>query len=238
MYFVLIVVFFLCWLCLFRLSVIRICLINAVFCLSPGVCDHRGTGHCGPEGSQELSIKPTEREVPPTDSTEVHLHTGSCDITCLSVLKTWSTCLHRYNYMKTLFSFLIIISWLTKWLCGCCVVEVFGPDAGQKKVFEGSVRGLVRDVLEGGNSLVFTYGVTNAGKTFTFLGQKHNLQPSIYWLSVSQLSSCKDNMAQLSSSSSSHEYSVVPFVLSDDDDDDAFWAVSQTERDIGRCHSP
>ncbi|KAI4792353.1 hypothetical protein KUCAC02_033435 [Chaenocephalus aceratus] len=34
----------------------------------------------------------------------------------------------------------------------------------------GSVRGLVRDVLIGGNCLVFTYGVTNAGKTFTFLG--------------------------------------------------------------------
>lgn len=48
---------------------------------------------------------------------------------------------------------------------------MFGPDAGQKKVFDGSVRGLVQDVLEGGNCLVFTYGVTNAGKTFTFLGQ-------------------------------------------------------------------
>lgn len=48
---------------------------------------------------------------------------------------------------------------------------MFGPDAGQKKVFDGSVRGLVRDVLDGGHCLVFTYGVTNAGKTFTFLGQ-------------------------------------------------------------------
>lgn len=55
-------------------------------------------------------------------------------------------------------------------LCSRCW-QVFGPDAGQKKVFDGSVRGLVRDVLEGGNCLVFTYGVTNAGKTFTFLGQ-------------------------------------------------------------------
>ncbi|XP_037836535.1 kinesin-like protein KIF20B [Kryptolebias marmoratus] len=47
--------------------------------------------------------------------------------------------------------------------------QVFGPEASQRKVFQGSVRGLVRDVLQGGNSLVFTYGVTNAGKTFTFL---------------------------------------------------------------------
>lgn len=51
------------------------------------------------------------------------------------------------------------------------VFQVFGPEASQRKVFEGSVRGLVRDVLQGGNCLVFTYGVTNAGKTFTFLGQ-------------------------------------------------------------------
>ncbi|KAG7217810.1 hypothetical protein INR49_020890 [Caranx melampygus] len=50
-------------------------------------------------------------------------------------------------------------------------VRVFGPEAGQRKVFEGSLRGSVRDVLEGGNCLVFTYGVTNAGKTFTFLVQ-------------------------------------------------------------------
>lgn len=54
-------------------------------------------------------------------------------------------------------------------------VKVFGPDASQRKVFDGSVRGMVQDVLEGGNCLVFTYGVTNAGKTFTFLGEKQSL---------------------------------------------------------------
>ncbi|XP_037610900.1 kinesin-like protein KIF20A isoform X1 [Sebastes umbrosus] len=52
--------------------------------------------------------------------------------------------------------------------------QVFDPEASQRKVFEGSVRGLVRDVLGGGNCLVFTYGVTNAGKTFTFLGPDHD----------------------------------------------------------------
>ncbi|XP_034050622.1 kinesin-like protein KIF20B [Thalassophryne amazonica] len=52
--------------------------------------------------------------------------------------------------------------------------QVFGPEATQRKVFEGSVRGLVQDVLEGGNCLVFTYGVTNAGKTFTFVGPDHD----------------------------------------------------------------
>ncbi|KAF7203633.1 transcript variant X3 [Nothobranchius furzeri] len=52
--------------------------------------------------------------------------------------------------------------------------QVFSPEASQRKVFEGSVRSLVQDVLQGGNCLVFTYGVTNAGKTFTFLGPDHD----------------------------------------------------------------
>uniref|UniRef100_A0A3Q3JLE0 Kinesin motor domain-containing protein n=1 Tax=Monopterus albus TaxID=43700 RepID=A0A3Q3JLE0_MONAL len=52
--------------------------------------------------------------------------------------------------------------------------QVFSPEASQRKVFEGSVRSLVRGVLDGGNCLVFTYGVTNAGKTFTFLGPDHD----------------------------------------------------------------
>ncbi|XP_033996939.1 kinesin-like protein KIF20B [Trematomus bernacchii] len=48
--------------------------------------------------------------------------------------------------------------------------QVYGPETSQKDFFQGTVKDLVKDVLEGGNSLVFTYGVTNAGKTFTFLG--------------------------------------------------------------------
>ncbi|XP_061693543.1 kinesin-like protein KIF20B [Syngnathoides biaculeatus] len=48
--------------------------------------------------------------------------------------------------------------------------QVYGPDTTQSEFFRGTVKDLVADVLRGGNSLVFTYGVTNAGKTFTFLG--------------------------------------------------------------------
>uniref|UniRef100_A0A3B5APY7 Kinesin family member 20B n=1 Tax=Stegastes partitus TaxID=144197 RepID=A0A3B5APY7_9TELE len=47
--------------------------------------------------------------------------------------------------------------------------QVYGPETTQRELFEGTVKDLVKDVLEGRNSLVFTYGVTNAGKTFTFL---------------------------------------------------------------------
>ncbi|XP_028975950.2 kinesin-like protein KIF20B isoform X2 [Esox lucius] len=52
--------------------------------------------------------------------------------------------------------------------------QVLGPETTQKEMFDRTVRNLVKDVLEGGNSLVFTYGVTNAGKTFTFLGPEAN----------------------------------------------------------------
>nr|XP_055025523.1 kinesin-like protein KIF20B isoform X2 [Misgurnus anguillicaudatus] len=48
--------------------------------------------------------------------------------------------------------------------------KVYGPDTTQKEMFDGTVKSLVQHVLEGQNCLVFTYGVTNAGKTFTFLG--------------------------------------------------------------------
>ncbi|KAL0983730.1 hypothetical protein UPYG_G00131980 [Umbra pygmaea] len=52
--------------------------------------------------------------------------------------------------------------------------RVLGPETSQKEMFDSTVRSLVKEVLEGGNSLVFTYGVTNAGKTFTFLGPEAN----------------------------------------------------------------
>ncbi|KAG9345983.1 hypothetical protein JZ751_007798 [Albula glossodonta] len=50
--------------------------------------------------------------------------------------------------------------------------QVYGPETSQRDIFDGTVKSLVKDVLEGGNSLVFTYGVSNAGKTFTFLGSE------------------------------------------------------------------
>lgn len=53
------------------------------------------------------------------------------------------------------------------------LLQVYGPETTQRELFQGTVRDLVKEVLQGGNSLVFTYGVTNAGKTFTFLGLFH-----------------------------------------------------------------
>uniref|UniRef100_A0A8C7YW55 Kinesin family member 20Ba n=1 Tax=Oryzias sinensis TaxID=183150 RepID=A0A8C7YW55_9TELE len=48
--------------------------------------------------------------------------------------------------------------------------KVYGPETTQRELFDGTVKDLVKDALEGTSTLVFTYGVTNAGKTFTFLG--------------------------------------------------------------------
>ncbi|NXI51631.1 KI20A protein, partial [Chloroceryle aenea] len=48
--------------------------------------------------------------------------------------------------------------------------QVFLPETTQSEFFEGSVKDIVRAYVNGVNGLVFTYGVTNAGKTFTIQG--------------------------------------------------------------------
>ncbi|KAM9643901.1 kinesin-like protein KIF20A [Morphnus guianensis] len=48
--------------------------------------------------------------------------------------------------------------------------QVFGPETTQHEFFEGSIKEIVRAYVNGVNGLVFTYGVTNAGKTFTIQG--------------------------------------------------------------------
>ncbi|NWX40828.1 KI20A protein, partial [Steatornis caripensis] len=48
--------------------------------------------------------------------------------------------------------------------------QVFGPETTQSEFFEGSMKEIVRSYVNGVNGLVFAYGVTNAGKTFTIQG--------------------------------------------------------------------
>lgn len=52
--------------------------------------------------------------------------------------------------------------------------QVFGPETTQEEFFEGTMKQPVQDFLDGYNRLVFTYGVTNAGKTYTFQGMSRN----------------------------------------------------------------
>ncbi|XP_031468729.1 kinesin-like protein KIF20A isoform X4 [Phasianus colchicus] len=53
--------------------------------------------------------------------------------------------------------------------------QVFGPETTQREFFEGSTEEIVRAYINGVNGLVFTYGVTNAGKTYTIQGTSKDL---------------------------------------------------------------
>ncbi|XP_069507663.1 kinesin-like protein KIF20A isoform X2 [Ambystoma mexicanum] len=48
--------------------------------------------------------------------------------------------------------------------------QIFGPDVDQKQFFEGTMKQVVKEALNGQNWLVYTYGVTNSGKTYTIQG--------------------------------------------------------------------
>ncbi|XP_054838918.1 kinesin-like protein KIF20B [Eublepharis macularius] len=48
--------------------------------------------------------------------------------------------------------------------------QVFAPETTQEEFFEGTMKQLVQDFLRGRSRLVFTYGVTNSGKTYTYQG--------------------------------------------------------------------
>ncbi|KAM6390486.1 LOW QUALITY PROTEIN: kinesin-like protein KIF20B [Pluvialis apricaria] len=52
--------------------------------------------------------------------------------------------------------------------------HVFGPETTQEEFFEGTMKQPVQDFLDGYNRLIFTYGVTNAGKTYTFQGTEND----------------------------------------------------------------
>ncbi|XP_045077107.1 kinesin-like protein KIF20A isoform X2 [Coregonus clupeaformis] len=50
--------------------------------------------------------------------------------------------------------------------------QIFGPETKQADLFDGTIKSQVNDYLEGKNALVFSYGVTNAGKTHTIQGSQ------------------------------------------------------------------
>ncbi|XP_060919894.1 kinesin-like protein KIF20A isoform X1 [Labrus mixtus] len=49
--------------------------------------------------------------------------------------------------------------------------QIFGPETTQSELFEDTVKAQMSDFLDGENALIFSYGVTNAGKTFTIQGR-------------------------------------------------------------------
>ncbi|XP_049729690.1 kinesin-like protein KIF20A isoform X2 [Elephas maximus indicus] len=48
--------------------------------------------------------------------------------------------------------------------------QIFGPEVGQASFFNLTMKEMVKDVLRGQNRLIYTYGVTNSGKTHTIQG--------------------------------------------------------------------
>ncbi|XP_036453577.1 kinesin-like protein KIF20A [Colossoma macropomum] len=50
--------------------------------------------------------------------------------------------------------------------------KIFGPESTQAEFFDGTIKSQVQDFLQGRNALVFSYGVTNAGKTHTIQGSQ------------------------------------------------------------------
>ncbi|XP_072095401.1 kinesin-like protein KIF20B isoform X4 [Mobula birostris] len=52
--------------------------------------------------------------------------------------------------------------------------HVYGPETKQREIF-GAVKPFIEEVLNGQNCLIFTYGVTNSGKTYTFQGPDHDV---------------------------------------------------------------
>ncbi|XP_074195504.1 kinesin-like protein KIF20B isoform X5 [Rhinolophus sinicus] len=53
--------------------------------------------------------------------------------------------------------------------------KVFGPETTQKEFFHGCIMQPVKDLLNGQSRLIFTYGLTNSGKTYTFQGTEENI---------------------------------------------------------------
>ncbi|XP_070839008.1 kinesin-like protein KIF20A [Chaetodon trifascialis] len=48
--------------------------------------------------------------------------------------------------------------------------KIFGAETTQQQFYECTMKQMVKDVLQGENRLLYTYGVTNSGKTYTIQG--------------------------------------------------------------------
>ena len=49
--------------------------------------------------------------------------------------------------------------------------KIFGEDTSQQEFFNETMLDMTKDFISGQNSLVFSYGVTSSGKTYTIQGE-------------------------------------------------------------------
>ena len=59
---------------------------------------------------------------------------------------------------------------VTKSIAKYTFSHIFKEDTTQKEFFNDTMLGLVKDFIDGQNCLVFSYGVTSSGKTYTIQG--------------------------------------------------------------------
>lgn len=60
-------------------------------------------------------------------------------------------------------------------LVDLCLYKICGPETTQQDFYESTMKEMVKNVLRGENRLLYTYGVTNSGKTYTIQGEIHVL---------------------------------------------------------------
>ncbi|XP_032366714.1 kinesin-like protein KIF20A isoform X2 [Etheostoma spectabile] len=129
-------------------------------CTTPPVST---SSHQGPGGAEQqtmrvyLRVRPFSKEeladnedqdcVVIENSQMVTLNAPKGSVTMKSSEKGVCTALHKFSFS-----------------------QIFGPDKTQSELFEDTVKSQMWDFLEGKNALIFSYGVTNAGKTYTIQG--------------------------------------------------------------------
>lgn len=73
------------------------------------------------------------------------------------------------------------IAFARVWKFVMYMLQVFGPSAKQKDLYDQAVVPIVNEVLEGFNCTIFAYGQTGTGKTYTMEGdsKKAKVQSSV-----------------------------------------------------------
>ena len=84
----------------------------------------------------------------------------------------------RYRYLPGTGTYLVDLDPECQFLF---CLQIFKPEVGQQEIFRAVVLPRVKEFLEGQNQLLFTYGATSAGKTYT-------IQVGRYQMFVSELS--------------------------------------------------
>jgi len=71
---------------------------------------------------------------------------------------------------------------------------VFSPSVGQEQLFNNTTRFLIDNVINSFNVIVFSYGITGAGKTYTMLGNDENPGIIVWILKelYKKISECKN----------------------------------------------